>query len=84
MADLYYAYLQRAADDGGLAWWAQQVRAGGRAAACDGFEASPEFRAVVSTLYGAATSDGQRADAFVQRFHIGALRRVARALVMTS
>jgi RHS repeat-associated protein len=77
VTDLYYAYLQRAADDGGLGWWVQQLPGSGRANVCNAFEASPEFQAVVSTLYGTATSDDQRTDAFIERFYIGAYGRVA-------
>jgi RHS repeat-associated protein len=77
VTDLYYAYLQRAPDDGGLDWWAGQVAAWGREHACNAFEGSAEFQAVVSTLYGSAPSDNDRTETFVHRFYLGAYGRAA-------
>lgn len=76
VADLYYAYLQRAPDDGGLAWWAGQA-AGSRVNVCNAFEASGEFQTLVATLYGTSTSDNQRTEAFVNNFYLGAYGRNA-------
>jgi len=39
------------------------------------FEASSEFQTLVNTLYGTATSDGQRTENFVTNFYQGALAR---------
>jgi RHS repeat-associated protein len=71
VADLYYTYLQRAPDDGGLGYWTGQA-AGNRANVCNGFEASAEFQTLVSTLYGTATSDNQRTDQLVNNFYLAA------------
>ena len=74
-ADLYYAYLQRGPDDGGLGWWVSQIPGSGRANVCNAFEGSSEFQTLVSTLYGSASSDNQRAEDFVTKAYRGALGR---------
>jgi RHS repeat-associated protein len=79
VGDLYYTYLHRAADDGGLGWWTAQVPGSGRANVCNAFEASSEFATLVSTLYGTATSDNQRTEQFVNNFYLGAYGRFATA-----
>jgi RHS repeat-associated protein len=77
VTDLYYAYTQRGPDSSGLSFWAGKVATDGRASVCNGFEASAEFSALASTLYGAATSDGQRTDHFVNDFYLAAYGRNA-------
>lgn len=81
VSDLYYAYLQRAPDDQGLAGWAGAAGGGAtnRGYVCDGFQESGEFAAVVSTLYGGAASDDQRTDTFINRFYLGVYGRGATA-----
>jgi RHS repeat-associated protein len=78
VADLYYAYLQRGPDDGGLGFWAGQA-AGSRANVCNAFEASGEFQTLVATLYGTAASDNERTEHFVNDFYLGAYGRGATA-----
>ena len=41
------------------------------------FQASGEFSALTSTLYGSATSDNQRTESFVNNFYLGAYGRNA-------
>jgi RHS repeat-associated protein len=77
VTDLYYAYTQRGPDSSGLSFWAGKVATDGRSSVCNGFEASSEFAALVSTLYGAATSDDQRTDHFVNDFYLAAYGRNA-------
>jgi RHS repeat-associated protein len=79
VADLYNAYLQRGPDSSGLNWWAGQAAGGvtNRTNVCNAFEASGEFQTLVSTLYGAATSDNQRTESFVNDFYLGAYGRNA-------
>jgi RHS repeat-associated protein len=79
VADLYNAYLQRSPDSSGWNWWTSQVPGSGRANVCNAFEASGEFQTLVSTLYGAATSDNQRTEQFVNNFYLGAFGRNATA-----
>jgi RHS repeat-associated protein len=76
VSDLYYAYLQRGPDDGGLSWWAGQA-ASSRVNVCNAFEASSEFATLVSTLYGTAASDNERTEHFVNNFYLGAYGRNA-------
>ena len=76
-ADLYYAYLQRGPDDGGLGYWAWVVSINGRANVCNAFEASGEFQTLVANLYGVATSDNERTEHFVNSFYRGAYGRDA-------
>ncbi|HEY0171474.1 MAG TPA: DUF4214 domain-containing protein [Pyrinomonadaceae bacterium] len=76
VTDLYYAYLQRAPDTQGLDHWVGQL-ANGRDNVCNAFEASAEFEALVSTLYGDASSDGERRDRIIHVFHLGADGRIA-------
>jgi RHS repeat-associated protein len=71
VTDLYYVYLQRAPDDGGLGWWTPQA-AGSRVNVCNAFEASGEFQTLVATLYGTAVSDDQRTEHFINNFYLGA------------
>lgn len=78
VADLYYAYLQRGPDDGGLNWWAGQA-ASSRGNVCNGFEASGEFQTLVATLYGTAASDNERTEHFVNNFYLGATGQGATA-----
>lgn len=75
VSDLYYTYLQRAADDSGLAWWVSQLASKGRSGVCDDFQNSVEFDVLVTTLYGNATSDNQRTEQFVNNFYLGAYGR---------
>jgi RHS repeat-associated protein len=77
VADLYYTYLQRGPDDGGLGWWAGQVPGNGRYNVLLAFQYSGEFQTLVSTLYGTATSDNQRTEHIVNNFYLGALGRDA-------
>jgi RHS repeat-associated protein len=72
ISDLYYAYMQRAADDSGLGWWVSQLTSKGRSGVCDDFQNSIEFDALVTTLYGNATSDNQRTEQFVNNLYLGA------------
>ena len=71
VTDLYYAYLQRAPDNGGLGFWTGQA-AGSRVNVCNAFEASGEFQALVATLYGTASSDNERTEHIVNNFYLGA------------
>jgi RHS repeat-associated protein len=77
VTDLYYAYLQRGPDAGGLGWWVPQAAGSvqNRINVLNAFEASGEFQTLVDTLYGTATSDGQRTDNYVTNFYQGALGR---------
>jgi RHS repeat-associated protein len=77
VTDLYYAYLQRGPDAGGLGWWVPQAAGSvqNRINVLNAFEASSEFQTLVNTLYGTATSDGQRTDNYVTNFYQGALGR---------
>jgi RHS repeat-associated protein len=75
VTDLYYTYLQRGPDDSGLNYWTSQVATSGRAAVCNAFEASSEFQTLAATLYGAATSDNERTEQFVNNFYLGAYGR---------
>ncbi|MCU1266971.1 MAG: repeat-associated core domain protein [Acidobacteria bacterium] len=75
VADLYYTYLQRGPDDGGLNFWAGQVSSNGRAAVCNAFEGSSEFAGLVSTLYGAATSEDERTERLINNYYLGAYGR---------
>jgi RHS repeat-associated protein len=77
--DLYYAYLQRGPDDGGLGFWANQAAGGAtnRSNVCDAFQASGEFQTLVANLYGTATSDDERTEHFVNNFYRGAYGRDA-------
>jgi RHS repeat-associated protein len=84
VADLYYTYLQRGPDDGGLGWWAGQVPSNGRYNVLLAFQYSGEFQALVATLYGSATSDNQRAEHIVNNFYLGALGRDATSGELTS
>ncbi len=77
VTDLYYTYLQRAPDDGGLGWWVSQVPGSGRENVLNAFEASSEFATLVATLYGTATSDNQRTENFVNNFYLAAFGRFA-------
>ncbi|HBB87171.1 MAG TPA: hypothetical protein DC047_06110 [Blastocatellia bacterium] len=72
--DLYYAYLQRGPDGGGLGYWANQAAGGvtNRTNVCNAFEASGEFQTLVANLYGTAASDDERTDHFVNNFYRGA------------
>ncbi len=81
VTDLYYTYLQRAPETQGLNWWTAQAAggAGNRSNVCNAFEASSEFSAVVSTLYGGAASDDERTDRFIHLFYLGAYSRIATA-----
>lgn len=72
ISDLYYSYMQRAADDSGLGWWVSQLASKGRSGVCDDFQNSIEFDALVTTLYGDATSDDQRTEKFVNNLYLGA------------
>jgi len=74
---LYYAYLQRGPDTGGLNWWVGQATGSlqNRINVLNAFEASGEFLTLVNTLYGTATSDGQRTENYVTNFYQGALNR---------
>jgi YD repeat-containing protein len=56
VSDLHYAYMQRAADDSGLGWWVSQLPAKQRSGVCDDFQNRPEFDALVTTLFGSASS----------------------------
>src|SRR3979411_2156190 len=78
VADLYYAYLQRGPDDGGLNFWAGQA-ASSRANVCNAFEASGEFQTLVATLYGTSANDNQRTENLVNNFYLGAYGRSANA-----
>jgi RHS repeat-associated protein len=71
VADLYYAYMQRAADNSGLGWWVSQLSKG-RSGVCDDFQNSPEFDVLVTTLYGNAASDDERTDHFINNLYLGA------------
>jgi len=75
VGDLYYTYLQRAADDSGLNWWVSQLASKGRSGVCDDFQNSIEFDVLVTTLYGSSTSDNQRTEQFVTNFYLGAYGR---------
>lgn len=75
ISDLYYVYMQRAADDSGLGWWVSQLASKGRSGVCDDFQNSIEFDVLVTTLYGNASSDNQRAEKFVTNFYLGAYGR---------
>ncbi len=77
VTDLYYAYLQRGPDASGLGWWVGQAAGSvqNRINVCNAFEASGEFLTLVNTLYGTATSDGQRTENYVTNFYQGALAR---------
>lgn len=75
VSDLYYAYMQRAADDSGLGWWVSQLASKGRSGVCDDFQNSIEFDVLVTTLYGNASSDNQRTEQFVNNFYLGAYGR---------
>jgi RHS repeat-associated protein len=77
VADLYYAYLQRAPDDGGLGYWTWVVSVNGRANVCNAFEASGEFQTLVANLYGTAASDNERTEHFIHNFYLGAYGRSA-------
>lgn len=77
VSDLYYTYMQRAADDSGLAWWVSQLASKGRSGVCDDFQNSIEFDVLVTTLYGNAQSDNQRTEQFVNNFYLGAYGRFA-------
>lgn len=81
VTDLYYAYLQRAPDTGGLGWWTPQAAGGvqSRINVLNAFEASSEFNALVSTLYGTSVSDDQRTDRYVHAFYLAAYGRHATA-----
>ncbi len=74
VTDLYYAYLQRGPDAGGLSWWSGQAAGSlqNRINVLNAFEASSEFQTLANTLYGTATSDGQRTENFVTNFYQGA------------
>jgi RHS repeat-associated protein len=72
VADLYYAYMQRAADDNGLGWWVLQLGSKTRSGVCDDFQNSIEFDVLVTTLYGAASSDDERTDHFINNLYLGA------------
>lgn len=74
VSDLYYTYLQRAPDDWGLGYWSGAAAggAGNRSNVCDALQESAEFAAVVSILYGAAGSDDERTDRFIQLFYLAA------------
>ncbi len=50
VGDLYWAYLQRAPDQGGWDFWTSQVGANGRDAVRDAFATSGEFAAKVASL----------------------------------
>lgn len=76
VADLYYAYLQRGPDDGGLGWWTGQA-ASSRVNVCNAFEASSEFQTLVATLFGTAASDNERTEHLVNDFYLGAYGRNA-------
>jgi RHS repeat-associated protein len=78
-ADLYYAYLQRGPDDGGLGFWAGQAAGGvtNRTNVCNAFEGSGEFQTLVANLYGTAASDNERTEHFVNNFYRGAYGRDA-------
>lgn len=77
VTDLYYPYLQRGPDTGGLGWWAPQAAGNvqNRINVLNAFEASGEFQMLVNTLYGTATSDVQRTGNYVTNFYQGALGR---------
>ncbi|HEY6803608.1 MAG TPA: DUF4214 domain-containing protein [Pyrinomonadaceae bacterium] len=75
VADLYYAYLHRAPDDSGLAYWSTNGGAGGpinRQNILNAFEASGEFQTLVGTLFGSASSDNQRTDHFINNLYLAA------------
>lgn len=79
VTDLYYAYLHRAPDTPGLNHWTGAAAGGAanRSNVGDAFQESPEFSALVATLYGEATSDDQRTDRFIHVFHLGATGMIA-------
>src|SRR4029078_3426596 len=79
VTDLYYAYLQRGADDGGLGCWVWAMGSNGRENVCNAFEASGEFQTLVANLYGTAASDNERTEHFVNNFYLGAYGRSATA-----
>jgi len=79
VSDLYYAYLQRGADDGGLGYWVWAMGSNGRENVCNAFEASGEFQTLVANLYGTAASDNERTEHFVNNFYLGAYGRSATA-----
>jgi RHS repeat-associated protein len=72
VADLYYAYLHRAPDDSGLAFWTGNAAGGvqNRMNVLNAFEGSAEFQTLVSTVYGTASSDNERTEHFVNNFYL--------------
>lgn len=83
VGDLYLAWLQRPADQGGQNWWTGEVGLHGRGAVLNAFPASGEFHELIDKLYAAATFDtdldgltdhfeAQVADAFTPIYHISA------------
>jgi RHS repeat-associated protein len=81
IGDLYYSFLQRGPEPGGLSWWVTQLQqpSNSRANVCNDFAVSPEFQALVAALYGTAASDNERTDHFVNNFYLGAYGRDATA-----
>ena len=81
VSDLYYTYLHRAPDTSGLNYWAGAAAGGAtnRSNVCDAFQESPEFSALVSTIYGDEASEGERRDRLIHAFHLGAYGRFANA-----
>jgi RHS repeat-associated protein len=86
VADLYYAYLHRAPDDSGLGFWAGGAAGSlqNRINVLSAFEGSDEFHALVSTLYGSASSDNDRTEHFVNNFYLASLGRAATSTELQS
>jgi RHS repeat-associated protein len=74
---LYLSYLQRFPDPNELNAWVSLIPTIGRDGVRDGFAYSNEFAARVSNLWGTASSDTERTDAFVQYVYNGILHRSA-------
>ena len=69
---LYYAYLQRGPDSGGLSWWLNDANTNGRAHTLSAFAGSSGFQTLVAGVYGTDSTDDTRAQRFVKDMYDGA------------
>jgi hypothetical protein len=72
--DLYFAFLRRAPDSGGKAFWLQQLVALGREGVILGFMFSPEFQSYMDGLFGAYSQRPETA--LVVDVYRGSLSRI--------